>query len=154
MSGVYLHSHITPSRRGAELNHRGNFTSTLCLCTLRPRLRVSVRRYMNYVVEKLLNSREADSHSVSREIPRLSWNSKVHYCAYKIPPLVPIQSQMNPVHTFPPYFPKIHSNNITSSFRNFGPKFCMRACYMSRQSNSPEFDHPNIFDEAPHYAVF
>jgi hypothetical protein len=28
------------------------------------------------------------------------------------PPLVPILSQMHPVHTFPPNFPKIHSNII------------------------------------------
>jgi len=26
------------------------------------------------------------------------------------PPLVPVLSQMNPVHTFPPCFPNIHSN--------------------------------------------
>jgi hypothetical protein len=30
-------------------------------------------------------------------------------------PLIPILSQMNPVHTFPPYFPKIHSNIVFPS---------------------------------------
>jgi hypothetical protein len=46
---------------------------------------------------------EADSHSTSEEIPRLSWIPNVHYRIHKIPPLGPIQSQMRPVHTFPIY---------------------------------------------------
>jgi len=46
-------------------------------------------------------SGEADSHSAS-QIPRLLWNSKFHYYVYKSPPLDRTQSQMNPVHTFPP----------------------------------------------------
>jgi hypothetical protein len=31
------------------------------------------------------------------------------YRVHKSPPLAPILSQMRPVHTFPPYFPKIRS---------------------------------------------
>jgi len=51
---------------------------------------------------------EADIHSANQEIPHLSHNLKVH----KSLPLVPILNNMHPVHTFPPYFPKIHSNII------------------------------------------
>jgi hypothetical protein len=49
------------------------------------------------------------------EIPVLTRNPKVHYRARKIPSYVPIQIQMNPVHTIPPYFFNIHLNNILPS---------------------------------------
>jgi hypothetical protein len=42
-------------------------------------------------------------------------NPKVKYFVHKSLPLVPILSQMNPVHTLPPYYHKIHFNIILCS---------------------------------------
>jgi hypothetical protein len=51
---------------------------------------------------------EANSHSANQETPCPLWYPKVHYRVHKSP----VVSQMNPVHTFPPYFPNIHANII------------------------------------------
>jgi len=50
---------------------------------------------------------EASNHSTSQEIPHLLRNLKVYYCVHNSLSVVTVFSQMNPVHTFPPYFPKI-----------------------------------------------
>jgi len=46
---------------------------------------------------------EANSHSASQEVPRLLWNPKVHYRVHKSLPLVPVFTQIKPIHTFPQY---------------------------------------------------
>jgi len=59
---------------------------------------------------------QANSHSASQEIPSLICKPKVHYRIHKSLSLVPILSQMRPVHIFPPCFLKIHSNIILPSY--------------------------------------
>jgi hypothetical protein len=66
-------------------------------------------------VQENSNSCEANRYSASQEIPRLLRNPKIHDCVHKIPPLVPILSQMHPSYTFPPYFSKDCSNIISPS---------------------------------------
>jgi len=88
--------------------------------------------HVKYVISEITNSMEqspsseASSNSASQEIPRPIWNPKVHYCVYNGPPLVPLVSQMNPVHNFPPYFPQIHSDIIlppTANSSEWSPPF-------------------------------
>ena len=97
---------------------------------------------------------EANRFSASQQIPRILWSPKVH----KIPPPVPIPSQLDPVHDPSPHFLKIHLNIILPStpksskwshflrFHHQNPVYTCPptyTCYMPGPSYSPPFDHPN-----------
>ena len=62
---------------------------------------------LTYSLEKS-PSWEANRFAASQEIPRILWNPKVHYRIHSWPLIVPILSQLDPVHIPTSHFLKIH----------------------------------------------
>ena len=58
---------------------------------------------------------EANWFAASQEIPRISWNPKVHYRTHKRRPTFPILGQSNPVHIPTSHLLEIHPNIIHPS---------------------------------------
>jgi hypothetical protein len=56
---------------------------------------------------ELSPSWEATRCAATQEITNILWNPTVHYHFLKSPPLVPVHSQINPIHTTPSYLSPI-----------------------------------------------
>jgi hypothetical protein len=92
---------------------------------------------------------EAANCATTQERPSILWNPKVYYRVHKSPSLVPVLSQIDPVHTMPSY---LRSILILSTHLLLGLSrglFCLphqypifipllpRSCYMFCPSHSP-----------------
>jgi len=120
------------------------------------RSRGTEHRTINIIFPVLSNSMNTallQTLTVTQLVKKFSfllWNPQVHYRIHNNPPLVPILSQMHPVHTHPPYFPKTliilssHLSLVKSSgiffFRFTDQNFvCIshlsHACHMPLQSH-------------------
>ena len=53
---------------------------------------------------------EANRFSDSQKIPRILWNTMVHYRIHNCPPPASVLSQIDPVHTLTPHFLKMYLN--------------------------------------------
>jgi hypothetical protein len=69
---------------------------------------ISLGDLLTYLLTELSPSWGA----ATQELPGISWNPNVHYRVRKSPPLVPILSHINPIHTIPFYLSKIHFNIV------------------------------------------
>jgi hypothetical protein len=65
---------------------------------------------------ELSPSWEAASCAVAQELSSILWNPEVHYRVHKSPPLIPILSQIDPIHTMPSYLTVVVSDNNLESY--------------------------------------
>ena len=99
---------------------------------------------------------ETNWFAASKEIPRISRNSKVHYRTHKRPPPFPILGQPNPIHIPISHLLEIHPNIIHPStprslqwslslrFHHqdpIHPPLLTHTCHMSSPSHSSRFYH-------------
>jgi hypothetical protein len=106
---------------------------------------------------KLSLSWETVNLAATQEFTNIFWKAMVHYRVHTNPLLVPILSQINPVHTTLSYLSKIHLTIILPpTFKSFWrslsfwlshqkptQSFSHHACYMPWPSHPPWLDHSN-----------
>jgi hypothetical protein len=87
----------------------------------------------------------ARQFSTSQDITLILWNPKVHYRVYKLPPPVPILSQINPVHT--PHL---------TSWRSILMGYNSILAWIFQVASFPQFSAPKscIYLSSPPYVLY
>jgi hypothetical protein len=114
----------------------------------------SISQIFTHSLMELSPSWEAANCAATLELPSVLWNPKVHYRIHKSPPLVPILSQIDPVHIIASY---LRSILILSTHVRLGlpsgffpyhqypirTHLLPHSCYMPCPSHPPWLDHSN-----------
>jgi hypothetical protein len=69
---------------------------------------------LTILLTELSPSWGAANRAAPQELPSILWNPEVQCRFHKSPPLVPIFSHINPIHTIPSYLSKMHFNIVYS----------------------------------------
>jgi hypothetical protein len=129
---------------------------------------------LTYLLQVAVLPWESNRFLAGQEIPRLLWNTKVHYRTYKCPPPDPILSHIDPIHALPSHiwryililsyhlcldFPSglVHSGFPTKPcIHLYSPPYMLHAPSITLFSIwSPEqYLVRNGDHQAPHYVVF
>jgi hypothetical protein len=93
---------------------------------------------------------EANRCTASQEIPRILWNTKIHYRIHKFPPPVSILSKLNPVHTPTSNFLKIHLDIILPSTPG-SPQWSLSLRFSHQNPvHAPFLPHPTYMPRPSH----
>jgi hypothetical protein len=90
--------------------------------------------YLLYFLMELNSSWEAATFAATQELPSILWNPKFYHCVDKSPPLVPILSQIDPIHTIPSYLSEISKYSSTIKYSVVKNKIILH-----RKSNMEDF---------------
>jgi hypothetical protein len=71
-------------------------------------INIILLKLLTYLLTELCPSSEAANYAATQELPSILWNPTVHYRVHRSPPLVPILSYIEQVHTTPSYISKIY----------------------------------------------
>jgi hypothetical protein len=81
---------------------------------------LQVTYILTYLLTQLSPSWEAVNCAAPQEPLSILWNSKVQYRVHKSPPLVPILSHINPIHSTPSHPISLRSSLILSNHLRLG----------------------------------